>query len=634
MIKLTDDKVREIVDQYLSYYEESKIDMADTYDEWQQWNDLYDAQPDVEVRTTPWRGSSNLVVSLVGTYVDVVVARVLGSVFASEPLWVFNQVNADWADHAKAVERYLDVCRKGRLWDQEVCTHEVVLEMCKLGTGGFVTEYVDTQYMKVNEQSTSKQDALIPDTHVVGPKVSWIPRIDFFIPTGFTDVQNAPWVAHRRWYSWPEFQQLINDGQLSYEYVETKSGADENVIEQYDGDQPRRHSNDNTNEITIEGTMKMLEIVYFWSNDDLDEDGYSEPYMMGFHFPTRSLLKFRANPYHRGNRPYKFAPFVLHEGHFDGRGLPWMLEHYQEEVTTIHNQRIDNAHISNTAMIKATAGSGVKNEEKIYPGRTWIVPQLTDIDAFTIGRPHESTMPDEQLTIALAEKRIGISDMSLGRESSPIGRAAATTTMALLQENARRFDLNIKLLRKAIAGAGDDTIEAWRTHGLPTADNPLSPESVIGAKDGALVRAFVEAPLNDLGCITLSLNVSTAAINREIEKQGTLQMQDVLTKYIQQMLQLAEALANPMTPPAFKELLAKAATAVDKQMQKILDAQGVYDMDSILMGDILEQMAMQPPVQPHMAVQPPMPPGGVPMGAAPNGTPSPRGTAPNPTALQ
>ena len=205
---------------------------------------------------------------------------------------------------------------------------------------------------------------------------------------------------------------------------------------------------------------------------------------------------------------------------------------------------------------------------------------------------------DEQFTITLAERRVGISDMSIGRENSPLGRAAATTVMSLMQENSKRFDMAIADLRRALSEQGAQILEMWQTHGLPPQDADWSPEQVLDQDNASLVREILMRQEGVRGVIGVDVNVATAAVNREVEKESTLKLFGMMSQYFEKVLSLAPLLASPKAPPMLQEMVKRAVAGMDQVLQRVFAAHEAYDLDTILLGEVLQQMQAPPPAGP------------------------------------
>jgi hypothetical protein len=172
--------------------------------------------------------------------------------------------------------------------------------------------------------------------------------------------------------------------------------------------------------------------------------------------------------------------------------------------------------------------------------------------------------------------------------------------MALMQEGTRRFDLNVSDIRTALSEQGHQLTEAWQVYGLPEPDESGSPEQVLDEDDAAIVRELLSMPVNLRGLIAIQINISTAAINREVEKQSNIQLYQIVQGYMQQVLQLSMAVANPQIPPPIKELIVHGVEGLDKLLKRIFQAHNAFDLETVLVGDIFGEMAMQVQQQPML----------------------------------
>lgn len=573
MSRLTQVDLDDLADEYSGILKDTLTSdtRAEQEKAWLDWLRLYDGIPTDPVKTYPWEGASNLVVQLVGTYVDQLVARIVGSVFTVRPHWVCTTPNKEWMRHADPMERYQDWCRQF-LWNQKLVISTGALELVKLGTAIWSNFWRnETFYTK-----TEVDGKLKPTGQYIGPYPEWIPRKDFLLPDGFTDLQKAPVVFVNQWFTWEDLQRL--------EYRDFIENLDD-IAEQPDppGSLEALYKQDGRDEQDRSDRIKMWCIRQVWFTKDIDGDGYPEAYAAMLHERSGTWLRFKPNPYDQGERPFFKATLVEQEGKFDGKGLPQQLLDYQEEASTIHNQRRDNNHLANTVMFKARRGSGVQAKEKVYPGRIFLVTDVNDLAPFTAGTAANSTVQEEQLTILLAEKRIGLSDLTLGRENSPLGRAAAATVMALMQENARRFEFEIQLLNEALSMQGRQNLMLWQTHGLPQPEQKASPEKVLDAQSAALVREL----MHEKEAIYVSLNVATAAVNREVSKQASNEMALRVEHYADKMLEYGQMLINPQVPAPAKQIFLRVLEGLDTAMKRVFSSHETYDLEDALVAEQL-----------------------------------------------
>lgn len=561
----------------------------DAEDQWQKWLKLYSGRPHVAEKTHPWPRASNTVVNLAGIYVEQTAAQIMQGLSA-EPYWIVSEVNRSAADAAKPLERYLDLARQ-RFWNQYKVQKQMVLECLKLGTGILTTGWVDKPVLEYRPETKKHEEV----GRIVGPEPSWCAREDYLMPPGYSDPQTAPWIAFRQWFSKQELRRLEYLGQV--ENIDELKGPGDHETELH---RLRRfqESGGGLDAATARSDEFALWAVWqIWFSWDLDGDDYPEEHVMVLHPERKVLLRLleHGNPYPRGMRPVVHAPFIEVEGRFDGIGIPEMVEYYQEEVTTAHNQRVDNHHLSNTPMVAVRKGAGITDRQHFFTGRLWLMTDpKQDIQPFQIGHVNPFSVQEEQATIGLAERRVGISDPNLGQISSPMGRAAASTMMGVMQEGKARRDLATSEIRRALTEHGYQLCELYHTHGLPPPGTSGSPEQMLDEADAKPVRELFARQDPIRGLVVLKLNVATNALNRETQKQSSIQLLQLLTQYfmgvVQAWPQIGPLLLNPQTPPPIRDALMGMIKGVDRGFQNVLQDHEQYGMEDILISPHIEEL--------------------------------------------
>jgi hypothetical protein len=589
---LSEGEINRLAADYSDMIDTCLAARADQEQQWKEYLESYKSKAQLRQKSYPWENCSNLTIGLSSIYVDTVVAKIVGSVNALEPTWVVQQLSTPWARHAKPLERYLDWSAR-YVWEQYPVVKSSVLEMSKLGTCIMYTGWKDQEYW-------ARQNMTSPATmraHMKGPCPQWVAREDFVQPPEFPNIEGSPFCAHRMHFSWADLQALEHTKDALDIEIDPLKGESDDPSPIREMRQKEQQAQSLGDEYDF-GLWAVWQVPFC---QDLDQDGYPEEYIMLLHKKTKTILRLRPNPYPLAMRPYIKMTFIENEGEFDGMGIPEMVADYQAEVSTIHNQRRDQAHLANTVMFKARRGSGITDRMRAYPGKIFIVNNMDDLQEFPISKSYMATVPDEQMTISLAERRIGISDMNLGRESSPLGRAAATTVLALMQENTKRFDLNTAEVRMGLSEEALQICELWQTHGLPQPQELYSPESFMEPQDAALVREILSNQDGVRGLVTVKINAASAAVNREIEKQDTIQLYQIGQQHLMGTLQILPQLLQ--SPPPIQNILMQELEARDDLFKRILRSHQIYDLDSVLMSDVLSGMvraAQQagPPVTP------------------------------------
>jgi len=582
------------------FSEEIKLQYAaqsEMREDWAKWLRLYRARSEWETKNYPLQHSSNVVVALAATYVDQVVAKIMPAIFQPQPLWIVNELNRKTAPAAKPYERWLDWNRQNT-WDEYRCVKPFVQDVVKLGTGIIYNDWrTETVYRYDDKTRQTVQSGFRR-----GPRPAWVPREDFLIPIGFNDIQTAPWVAHRIWTSWDQLERWAHQGIITNLDKLKGHSDDENQL---------RLERRKNHEVMADGSgddrFGIWSPYYVWFNRDLDKDGWPESYVMLLHTEESAILRLQANPSPTATRPYTSARFIEVEGEFDGIGIPEQVEPLQEEASVIHNQRRDRSHLANIVMYKGSATGNLPNTIRPESGKVIKVLDKNDLQEFHPSSNVSEQEFEEQSVIRFAELRVGLNDPGLGKATSPVGRAAATTIMALMQEGTRRFDLNVSDIRAALTEQGHQITELWQVYGLPEPEEAGSPEQVLDEDDAVIVRQLLGMPVSLRGLIAIQLNISTAAVNREVEKQSNMQLIQLGNQYLQQVLQLAMAVANPQIPPPIKEVIVKGVQGTDKLMTRLYQSYNSFDLETTLVGDLFAEMAQQVQQQPMLPPPQPQP---------------------------
>src|SRR5580692_2591557 len=69
-----------------------------------KWRRVYQGTPLEKTKSFPWQNASNVIVQLVGSFSDQMLAKWLMSIFGVDPLWAVS-VNGDWDRGEKAEEQ-------------------------------------------------------------------------------------------------------------------------------------------------------------------------------------------------------------------------------------------------------------------------------------------------------------------------------------------------------------------------------------------------------------------------------------------------------------------------------------------------------------------------------------------------
>lgn len=581
-----------------SYLEQELNEALTAHEEKLEWidesNRLYLGDPLTKRKTFPWDGAANLVVPLVGITVDSIVARIINTIFAVQPLWSARALIKDLEPVTTPIQDFIEWSRENEL-DMYAQTRSWIIEVVKHGWG----------YLKIYWNSYTQRTFRIAsgaarpvDAIVRRPSIEHVLLADIICQAGIEDeLGQAEWLAHRI---------RLTDGQLRwrkhdrvYEEVDTivkhkaqMTPMEEKVIA-------------NETELEVTRPREKLNTLYeMYADLPVGGSDLPVPVMITFHLETRTVARCVYNPDITGARPFKKGTFIVREGKRDGLGISRQLALIQEEISTLHNQQVDNATLANTRFFIGRRGV-VRNGTQVWPGRFLTVPDpQRDVITLPMADVYPSMRQLETSCLAYAERRSGVADYQLGRESNVMGnRATATGTLALIQEGNRRFDLNVRDIRETLGQVGKRILL------LNAQFRPKGMAYFVQGQDGELVEKVLDLPDEFIADgIGMELTASTATINREIQKQGLMALMGSLTQYYQQLVQISGIAMSPQTPPPVQKMALQMCDGARYLMEMIVQSYEIRAVDTLLPPSLADQL------EADSAANPPVggPPGGPP----------------------
>ena len=566
--------------QYLTYeLEKARGERSQLESDWIRYANAYRARPKEEEKSFPFVGAANLTIPVIATDVDVTVAGLLGSIFASPNLWVCEGLRPDALDFAARLEEFLEWAQETELGMYSVIS-DWVNETVKLGTGVLKQRYRREQrkmweWRELGPGQTIQQ--MVRRIAVNRPDVSRVPLANFYIPASAGSISSAAWVGERLELSWTQLENRVRAGIYQPDFL-TRIGAHwraQQPVSQYGGVQRAYEQLDHF----VPGIRDTFELFEFWTDADLG-DGEPTSVVCTIHIPSNSYARIDFNPFFHQEKPYSAARFLRVEGRFYGIGVCEMEEQFQEEISTMHNQRIDAGTIRNTVLMKGRRGSGIKQDEPIWPGRIMLVDNpAEDLVPMQMGYQSPSTIDEEGFTIDYAHQRVGTSGYKAGGAGQPnISYSTATTTIEMLKQGRLRDDQVLREFQSAITETGQRVVELYQQF-----DQGGKVYQVMGDKDGAVVDQVLHFPLDT---IRLGVAIKTTATNSQLNKETKIRTDQIIfglvAQFYQQLFQAMTVVVNPQLPPPLRILATQMIQGGVILARRILDAYGTQDLDRII----------------------------------------------------
>lgn len=568
--------------EYLSEgLRQARSDRAELEDDWKRFAALYRARPEDGENTFPFKGAAKLKIPVAATDVDTTVSGLMGSIFAAPNLWSCEGLRPDWLEFAARLEEFLE-------WAQEQELHmyatvaDWITELVKMGTGVLKQRYrreekLMWEWRELGPGQTIQQ--MVRRIATNRPDVKRTPLANFYVPGTVLELQDSPWVGERLEMTWNVLQTRVQQGIYRADAI-SKIGA--SWTRQFNQPHSQYTEYQTFQEELDKFTPSLndkFEVFEFWTNFDLLGIGEPQALVCTIHEPSNTYLRADFNPFFHQEFPYSVARFLRQEGRFYGIGLCEMLEQIQEEVSTMHRQRIDSGTVRNAAVYKARRGSGVKTDTPIYPSAIILVENMDDLAPMNMGYESQSTVAEEELLINYARQRSSVSDYQRGGAGTPaISYSTATTVVEMLRQGRLRLDQVLRDIQQALGETGQRVVELYQQY-----DQAGKPYTVMGDKDGAIVQQVLRFPLDT---IRTGVAIKVTATNTQLNKETKIRTDQIIfglvTQFYQQLFQGMAIVVNPQVPPPLRMLAFQMVQGGLVLARRILDAYGTQDLDLII----------------------------------------------------
>lgn len=566
-----DEVKRAVLLQYLldQYKRAEEVRSGQVQSDYLRWSRNYKGIPAEKTRNVPWPKSSNIVVKVIRIFVDTFVARTLNIIFATRPLYT---VSGFEREATEAVQRYLNE-KALTQWRHYELTRDMLTRGTKNGTVVTKTMWEEVgSWMKMPPSTSGATSEDVFFKSFVGPKSRIIPFEDFMVyPVTVTCLEDAIIKFHKVRFVEEEALRRVAEGKWLVTEDEVKSSL---VIPQDVKREEMKAEASLSDNWTRE--FQPIECHLEWPLGS-DDRYYS---IVALIDPSgERLVDVFFSPYPNIFRVY--CPFPQ-EDFFWGESMCSLLDTCQEEATVIHNDRRNNSYLSNAPQFKRRNGSLLPNPSSDwYPGKVWDLESMEDLEVFDVGRVYDSMLDQEANVFQYAERLSGIGPVMQGNAAGFSGKRGvynAMGTIALLQESNQRQDTNIRDVREVLSVIGRDCFYLQGRFGV---DDPYL--SVLDGKTAEQVRRalqFATTPGFDL--TRFEVKASSAAGNKEVERQNLLQIASVLAQYGQSAQGMVVQLVNPQLNPGLRQIMLDTLKMQKWMAARLLRAFDEYDAEGVL----------------------------------------------------
>lgn len=540
-----------------------------------EWQEAYEAPPADSAKNWPIRNAANLTLPVIKEVVNTLVSSLLQTLIVPTPTWIIQDIAEEWSPFTSLLQKFMDIGAKRDLeFDDKV--ENWILEGTKYGTS--VVE-VGHEFIKKRQYIyTEDGTRAVPEDQVdSGPRLWNIRLQDFYIPFHSISIQEAPWVAKKLRFNSRQLKERVRSSKFRKEAV---ANILEARLEDKADEVQEKHEEMEKTEPIERVRYPVFEVWLSWNLDDGDD---AETEILAYWSPeTMEFLSIRFNPFWHGERPFSVFKYFPVENRFYGQGICGQLEELQDEISTIHNQRIDNASMANLRMILTRKMStSLMPGDPLYTGKIIEVDNLDDIAPFQLSEIYGSTIQNEQITRGYVERLSGVDEtQSVGGQ--PVTRTTATAQALLLQEGRKRFDQTIRNARDGVSRVGRLVLRTYFQFGA--GEKPIL---WLGKKGQVLKGVFNLPKIASEQGLGIEAAAPTSKLNKEAQRQNSLALFNLMVQLYEKFLQLTSQV-SPQAVPLVSGALVQAAKQF---MFDVLEQFDVTNPEDVLVGlTVLERV--------------------------------------------
>ena len=531
-----------------------------------EWRRLYEARPLERNRQFPFENASNLVVPIIGIHCDTLHARIMASLWKTKPLFyskLYGVYDKDMDPVRQAWEDYLvyeaTEPEELNLYETE---SEWVSEIVRYGTSTMKvvnTQRYEDYFQPAGDGATVKDGNFFRKTIYDGPCPQKLAYQDFLIPENIAHWQQADVKIHIARLTYYDLMQRKQYGVYDEKAFDTIVAQPD----RYSPDYVTKQRQDDADARTSSQGYREWDVHECWFSWGTNSGNFTPKIICWYHFKSNTLMRAVYDFY--PDQPFVMGRLLYRDDSIRGYGLCETLGQFQEELSVIHNQRRDNQTVANTKVWRVDPNSKLHEGYKVYPG-AMLPADAGEIEPLTQGEVSQLSIEEEKLSIDLAERRSGVSPpmqgMGAGAAQGKRGVYSAAGTLSLLQEGNRRTDSTIADIRYAHARLGQILSRQYAFLGLD------SKKLAFFGQQAELIReaaGYVKS-----GKLGLTVNASSASVNKEIEKQNDLMLTQIINKHYQSIGQLIQSIQSVQSSPAVVDYFKHVIDASNKLMRGIL----------------------------------------------------------------
>jgi hypothetical protein len=576
---------------------------AKLFDDIRIWWRQYEAIPRLKQKDFPFFGASNIVVPLIKTQVEAMVARTMDRVFAEgHRVWDSRTENEGHEDMARDMVRYMNWQADDNDFDFRSEMEDWLREFYVIGSPVFAGNWRELRG-HVHLGRAGGKTQIAPIQYQRGPILEHVPR--HLIQWDHSQTITETDLISRQYEF--SFQQLVQraSGDAESWYKENllairgqtgSTGPGEAVrADLAEMDSQKRDSFDrrgaggplDIREVHLRYPLHQLENLSpsdlrrtngKAKKSDLDALEVELPIVATLHRMSRKVVRLVAAPYHIIGFPFFEGYYSKRPGRGHSAGAAKDLEQMQAGMTTVANQAIDAQTRDNSIWAKT---------KELRHLETPISPQVPILDPNDTFQPLQihgvsfSNFNLLQFFQGVTERLTGQGDAQFGRETRMGGHPSpATSTMAMLQNSEVLLNPRHGQVSKVLSRAG--MFLATVNQQFETNDDGRLTR-LLGEIDGKRVEEFLFPTEPIPGNYLFSVKGLSRSLNSDARLNRSMQLFQLGDRYWAGMVAatraLAESLQMPLPEPIKQAQVSAYLQFMDARNETYKDLLQAADVD-------------------------------------------------------
>ena len=574
-IDIPEETQTEIISYLDTEIDSVSSDRQEREDSWDLWRRHREGKPERERASFPWDGAANVVPPVASSNTTGVFGHVRRAFLQRKPLWTADSFHKSEKNRAKAWTTFLnEFAMSPSKANMRPKLNTALYDCISLGDQVVEVPWVERRIRFKKENPETGVSEQVDRVIYAGP-IFHPHRIEnVYIRPEIDNIQEQPWVAIRHEsFTMSQLRALERDG--FFNDVERLTGAGETST-----DDNREASLERDGlKITYTSDTEVFSLWKAWVYWDIDGDGVPEDVIVWFHKETGFILRAEMNDF--GMRLLTNMKYLPIPYSFYSKGIGAMAEHIQEEITTLHNMRINSLHISSLQMLVTRRGSDLGTGEKLFPLKNIKVdnPQA-DVNVLTFPDVSRSTLEAEMQAKRYLDLHTGVSEAMLGMpdQTAKSGTSPSLQMFLAQQGNA--------ILETAIESISDGLSEIGLFFTLQLVKNSDSLidhlEDLVDEGDLEAVRSILMMEVEDIP-LHLRLGVKTTEIEKseDAKRQNLMALNQLYSMYGREVMEYMQIIANPdpQIPQEMKEFALRIYLGKTRVMEQTLELFGTKETE-------------------------------------------------------